>query len=456
MARFVLLTLALVASASASFIPATMRQVVAEDVIGNFRSASSLGSICPRNITHSATYDSTEEPFTLPHSVMTLNKRRCGDQEAMTVYLDAQAAKDAVTTDELKTLIDDYVSTEEKIIFGVELEGRRCGGDGRRSFFSKGTLVMLLNPVNPVQIGITLLPGKVYMIVDDPELPGNCIYTKIPTPPEETPGPEVEPTFSPEPMDPATVTPAPGGGDGSGGPGAGGVGGGTGNGGGGDGTGDGTGDGGDDLGEESPGPSESPEDGGEGVNGEPSSSPEDDGSVCFPADASVELEDGSVKKMSTVELGDRVKVAEGLYSDVFMFTHKDASAFHDFVRISTVSGAALTATRGHYIYINGGFAAAGSAKVGDVLELGNGARTVVDNVSVVKGTGLFNPQTVHGDIIVNSIRASTFTRTIEPSTAQAMLAPLRLLYETFGFSPAFLDNGADMIASVLPTGQVAL
>lgn len=487
MARFVLLTLALVASASASLIPFVDRQpIVAEDVIGNFRTASTLGNVCPRDISHTATVDPSEDPLTIPHSAMTQNEKKCKDDQAMTVYLDPNEAKDAVSSEELKSLIDIYTETGETIIYGVELEGRTCLGDTPRSSFSQGTLVMLFNPVNTVFVGgISFTPGRTYMVIDDPNLDGICLYKKRFIKP--SPGPEELAPESPEPTDPdgtgvggggvggggvnggggqngggggqgggdgVDESPTPDGEGGEDGSGGGVVGGGSGSGGSGSGDGDGSDGDGDGAGDASAEPSSGAAD--DDDDADPSVSPDDDGSVCFPADASVELENGSVKEMHEIMLGDRVKVADGSFSDVFMFTHKDASAVHDFVRISTVSGASLSATRGHYIYINGGFAAAGSAKVGDVLELGDGSRTVVDNVSIVKGTGLFNPQTVHGDIIVNSIRASTFTRTIEPSTAQAMLAPLRMLYDTFGVSPAFLDNGADMIASILPKGQVAL
>ena len=44
-----------------------------------------------------------------------------------------------------------------------------------------------------------------------------------------------------------------------------------------------------------------------------------------------------------------------------------------------------------------------------MIELASGASAVVERVSVVSGKGLFNPQTVLGDIVVNNVRASTHT-----------------------------------------------
>lgn len=73
----------------------------------------------------------------------------------------------------------------------------------------------------------------------------------------------------------------------------------------------------------------------------------------LPADATVALEDGSVKRMDALSIGDRVQVGNGRYSDVFMFSHKVYNIVRDFVTVTTSSGASLSATDGHYIYLHG-------------------------------------------------------------------------------------------------------
>lgn len=203
---------------------------------------------------------------------------------------------------------------------------------------------------------------------------------------------------------------------------------------------------------ETPDPSDS--DDGFGTFGEDASpSPTDDG-VCFPSDATVQVEDGSTKKMVDVQLGDRVMVASGKYSEVFMFTHKLASVRHSFVEIATKSGNSLTLTHGHYLYINGNLAAAASVRKGDTLALADNSLTEVSGVRTITSSGLFNPQTVHGDIVVNGIRASTYTMTVNPKTAHALLAPVRAVYERIGMSMSSFEAGANFLGSLLPSGSV--
>ena len=182
----------------------------------------------------------------------------------------------------------------------------------------------------------------------------------------------------------------------------------------------------------------------------PTSAPQAGGGrVCFPSTATVELADGSVKTMSEVELGDLVRVSGDTYSPVFMFTHRLKDVEHDFVTVQTSSGAEIALTAGHYIYVNGNLVAAETIKIGDYLTDANGKQTTVSNVEIVSMNGLFNPQTIHGDIIVNGIRASTYTTMTTASAAHAMLAPLRGLYARTAFTTAVFEAGADNLAKAV-------
>lgn len=179
----------------------------------------------------------------------------------------------------------------------------------------------------------------------------------------------------------------------------------------------------------------------------------DDGSACFPSDATVLTSDGTVKMMSDLAIGDKVLVSDATFADVFMFTHKVDNVVIDFVRVQTVSGASIRLTSGHYIYVNGGNLVPASAlKIGDSLETSSGAADAVVSLSMVKGTGLYNPQTVHGDIVVDGFRASTYTKAVHPVLAHGLLAPLRTLYNRFGLFTSVLDVGSDSLASIVPSG----
>lgn len=170
-------------------------------------------------------------------------------------------------------------------------------------------------------------------------------------------------------------------------------------------------------------------------------------SLCFPADATIKLENGSTKTMDKLELGDRVQVSSGDFSDVFMFTHKVRDSVNEFVKISTASGAELSLTKGHFLYVNGALVAAKSVQTGDELELGSGASTTVEAVSCATSRGLYNPQTIHGDIIVNGVRTSTYTRSVDPTIAHPLLLPLRVAYSLFSMSTSVLDDGAMMLTA---------
>lgn len=184
----------------------------------------------------------------------------------------------------------------------------------------------------------------------------------------------------------------------------------------------------------------------------PTPASDSDDGVCFPASASVQLESGSLKRMDELVIGDRVAVSDGVFSEVFAFTHKDAAVSYDFVQISTASGATLTLTPSHYIYANGHLIAAKDVVVGDSVELSSGLPTTVTNVATARDVGLYNPQTVHGDIIVNGIRASTYTTAVQPSFAHAALYPMRALFQTLGLAPLSLATGASAIVQKLPSG----
>jgi hypothetical protein len=184
----------------------------------------------------------------------------------------------------------------------------------------------------------------------------------------------------------------------------------------------------------------------------------EDDKVCFPANATVQLSSGAHKTMAELQVGDKVLVGRGEFSEVYMFSHRMTAAEvqSEFVSIaaSGADGVAqkIELTSNHYLYVNGQLSAAGIVKVGDKLTLGAGAQVEVTSVSRVWGKGLYNPHTMHGDIVVNGILTSTYTTTVHPTLAHAALWPVRALYSAGVdvVNHAF-DKGSDLIAA-LPDG----
>lgn len=159
-------------------------------------------------------------------------------------------------------------------------------------------------------------------------------------------------------------------------------------------------------------------------------------SACFPAHARVTLFDGTKKNMTELRVGDLVSVgstgSEGESSAIFMFTHADATREYGFVEMTASSGQKLTLSPGHILYSNDMRPTpAQDVRLGDVLYVStqDGMKsTTVEAIRHILATGLFNPQTLHGDIIVDDFLTTTYTTAIQPHYAHQLLAPLRTLY----------------------------
>jgi len=181
--------------------------------------------------------------------------------------------------------------------------------------------------------------------------------------------------------------------------------------------------------------------------------------ACFPAHATVQLVNGSSLRMDEISVGDKVLVnADKDYSDVFMFSHRmPASAVTaDFVKLQTETGHELMLTPNHYLYVNGNMAVASTVKVGDTLRSQDGSAVIVTHVTSATAAGLYNPNTLHGDLVVNGIVVSTYTSDVNPTLAHAALWPVRLAYTLGGGADVLgqaFDNGSDFIASIMPDGK---
>ncbi|KAJ3177513.1 hypothetical protein HDU85_005883 [Gaertneriomyces sp. JEL0708] len=177
---------------------------------------------------------------------------------------------------------------------------------------------------------------------------------------------------------------------------------------------------------------------GEACNGESSG--------CFPAHAYVMLENGTKKKMMDVEIGDRVQVGFNRYSEVrnstlrhpfayfahrirskvFMWTHRIPTIRVDFVKITHDHGTLLV-SEDHYVYANHKMMTSRSVRVGDIIPLHDNKMLVVQNVSRENDVGLYNPQTRHGDIVVNGVVVTTYTNVVHPSVARGFISASKLL-----------------------------
>lgn len=192
---------------------------------------------------------------------------------------------------------------------------------------------------------------------------------------------------------------------------------------------------------------------------DPESTPDDD-EVCFPAGATLARPDGAAVRMDAVHAGDAVRHGHSVdaHSPIFLFTHRQATARAVFLSVSTSCAATrpLELSPRHYVYANGGaLTAARSLRAGDVLEGADG-ECVVKGVRRVVRTGVFAPHSLHGDLVVDGIRVSSYSQAVHPSVAHALLAPVRLAVRWAGFIEPLggtLYGGADWVLPFVPSGS---
>lgn len=370
---------------------------------------------------------------------MSMNGNLCDDSRYTTVFgSDSGLASAEAKGLAAKQLVNDVTGSGFAYWFAADLSGRQCGSEpvnqtAPRNSFHPGTLLAFVRPhengvVGEVQVEV----GKVYMFASSNS--ESCVYSRPDNIPlaSQSPYPKISPienTVGPSPLvgeedsdeedgdededeiiDPDVIDPSQ---------------------------------------SESASPlppSASPSPLRPIFGGQPtvSSTPEDDNgdddSVCFPSSATVTLSSGSVIPMSDLRIGDQVIVSFSSSSSkttpttstVFAFSHRDPHAVAaDFVTLHTRSGHKLTLSNTHYVYVSGGerMVRGDKVMVGQTVSSKSGLNDTVvridRNVNVV---GLYNPQTAHGDIVVDGVLASTFTASVYPPAATALLVPVRAMF----------------------------
>ncbi len=167
---------------------------------------------------------------------------------------------------------------------------------------------------------------------------------------------------------------------------------------------------------------------------------------CFPIDATATLRDGTPVAMTNLKIGDEVMAAPGVYSRVYLFTHRHGDVETRQLRIQ-LPGRDLTISPGHHLPVNGEVRAAIGIKVGDTLQTVDGD-AVVRDVAEVWATGLYNPHTLAGTIVVNGVVCSTYTSELDDMAAHALLSPIRAAFRAGAVSErraaAFMQHGASI------------
>lgn len=158
----------------------------------------------------------------------------------------------------------------------------------------------------------------------------------------------------------------------------------------------------------------------------------------------------SSMRFTVITVGDRVLLPVDVYSDIFGFTHRlpKADSYREFARpFSDDAGQLVTAS--HYIYLNGDLQAAENAAVGELAFLGDGRALAITSVGREKAYGLYNPQTVHGDIVVSGFVTSTYTQAVDARVAHFGFSVDQVAFSWFGVFTAAFESGSEL-TTVLP------
>lgn len=177
---------------------------------------------------------------------------------------------------------------------------------------------------------------------------------------------------------------------------------------------------------------------------------------CFPGGALVTLEDGSKKALRELQPGERVLAthqSDGsgqlLYSEVIAFLDRSPAVHQQFYTIVTDSGAALSLTAAHLVFVTEGNCSgpavsgqlrtvfASQVRPGQCVVWAQGAGqegrlSRVSRVKTREDMGTFAPLTRHGTVVVNDIVSSCYAATDQHRLAHWAFGPLRALHRWGG------------------------
>ena len=141
--------------------------------------------------------------------------------------------------------------------------------------------------------------------------------------------------------------------------------------------------------------------------------------VCFPGDATCQVEGQGQVLMKNLKLGDKVLVQGGKYEPVYSFGHHAQEVEALYLKFVTTAARSLELTKEHMVFIEGGRSVPAShVKVGDKLVLADGELATVRAVRLVQKQGAYAPFTASGTVIVNGVKASSFIAFQDSETLQ--------------------------------------
>lgn len=166
---------------------------------------------------------------------------------------------------------------------------------------------------------------------------------------------------------------------------------------------------------------------------------------CFPARSLVRTEDGEMKRLDEVRLGERIAALDSrgdvVFSEVIAFLDRSPSERRQFIRLTTESGRVLTLTPAHLVPVEGRSSVfAAKVQLGDKILVNDATSSVENNNEVdnrlrwdsvvetqlVLEEGVFAPLTTEGTLLVDDVVASCYAVVDSQSVAHYAFLPLRI------------------------------
>lgn len=168
-------------------------------------------------------------------------------------------------------------------------------------------------------------------------------------------------------------------------------------------------------------------------------------SSCFSRSNAVSLLDNSYVRMERLRIGHSVRVNrhDQAVSPVYFFSHQhdDARSLFPYLNISFESSydvSHIIISKDHYMYARRKNAENDGVQMltaGDLdrewhqVVLKDGLYGNIVSIERVYDYGLYSPHTLHGDIVVNNVVVSTYTKSVHPEVAHhLLLRPIAWLY----------------------------
>jgi len=176
--------------------------------------------------------------------------------------------------------------------------------------------------------------------------------------------------------------------------------------------------------------------------------------ACFPAEAMVQLEDGSRISLENLKVGQRVASYKPgfdtpVYSEVYSFLDYDPNVSMKYLKIGYVGESNMTGSiaisNDHLIlakrFESENFVYARDVHVGDTIFQNLNGKLVpvlVDSVTTQISKGVYAPATMEGTVIIDGVVTSSYA-SVSHEVGHAMLAPLRWAY---WLSPSLVKTDA--------------